>query len=88
MPQINNKVEMVYHDPDDLRRLVAEEVERLQLASLPHLCCYCGYFELSQTIPRNRYCQFKGMLQVENGRCMSFKVADDWRERRQGDITV
>lgn len=78
MPQVN----------DEIKRLVAEEVRRVQLESVPHVCAYCDYFQLSKTPPTNRYCQYKGMLQVDKGRCLTFVLSGDYQNRRVGDITV
>lgn len=79
MPQI---------EVEEVKRLVAEEVQRVQRESIPHVCAYCGKFQLSKTPPTNRYCQHKGMLQVDKGRCLSWVLADDYQNRRVGDITV
>ena len=72
----------------DVKQLVREEVERLQKESVPHICSYCNYFQINTVPPRNRYCQFKGMLQVDKGRCLNWVLTDDWKDRRVGDITV
>jgi hypothetical protein len=73
---------------EEVRKLVQEELVKLQRESVPHICAYCQYFQLSEAPPTNRYCQFKGMLQVDKGRCISFQLTDDWNNRRNGDITV
>jgi len=82
MPQITDKVS------EEIKQAVAAEVARVQKESVPHICTYCSYFQLSKTPPTNRFCQYKGMLQVDKGRCLNWVLTDDWQDRRVGDITV
>lgn len=78
MPQIS----------EEIKQAVAAEVARVQRDSVPHVCAYCNKFQLNPTPPRNRFCQHKGMLKVDKGRCLSFELACDWQDRRIGDITI
>ena len=73
---------------DEIKKCVQEELVKLQRESVPHVCSYCNYFQLNKTPPRNRFCQYKGMLQVDKGRCLNWVLTDDWKDRRVGDITV
>ena len=73
---------------DEMRKLVQEELVKLQKESVSHVCAYCNHFQLNLMPPRNRFCQYKGMLQVDKGRCLNWVLTDDWKDRRVGDITV
>ena len=79
MSQINEK---------KIREMIDEAVEQRVRDSMPHICTYCGWFRMNTEVPHNRFCQFKGMLRVEGGICQEWYLAEDYKKRKVGDITV
>ena len=72
----------------EIERLVDAAVEKRVRDGMPHICTWCGWFRMNDAVPHNRFCRFKGMLRVDQGICQEWYLAEDYKRRKVGDITV
>ena len=71
-----------------IKELIDAAVEQKVRDNMPHTCTYCGWFRMNEEVPHNRFCRKTGLLHVERGICQDWVLAEDYKQRKVGDITV